>query len=410
MLGAQTPAEHLSAATQAGGSGTGAGPSTHGKARQRKRQASRRSARTRRNKAVRRHVKACKHKRRCHKGKTPVGGTGPEAGGGPTSGAPGTPTPPGGEGGGEGLPGPVNPAEPLRLFSTASVFNELLPADPPLASGSSAIVAGFQHQIATHQGHMVINTTEWSTPVYTVPAGAPTVAIVGQSSICPRPGGVFAGFQAQIEAVPLPASALPAGGTDKEVVVWQPSTGRLWELWRVVKEGGRWTACWGGEIENAMSSDGVFPAPFGAGASGLSLLGGQIHIEDLERGSINHALEVLLPDTRSGTFVWPADRTDGESTASDAIPEGTRLRLSPSLDLSALHLSPPALAIASAIQRYGMIVGDTAGDVALSAQDPTPLTSEGGANPYDTLLPAPYDTLDSVPWDRLEVISPAFHG
>ncbi len=257
---------------------------------------------------------------------------------------------------------------------------------------------------------MVINTTEWSTPVYTVAADTPTIALVGQSSICPRPGGVFSGFQAQIEAVPLPSSALPAAGTDKEVVVWQPSTGHLWELWRVVKEAGLWTACWGGEIDSAMTSDGVFPAPFGAGASGLSLLGGQIHIEDLEHGAINHALEVLLPHTKAGEFVWPADRTDGESNATDAIPEGTRLRLNPGLDLSSLHLSAPGLVIATALQRYGMIVGNTAGSVALSAQDPTPLMSEGRANPYKSLLPAPFDTLDSVPWNELEVISPAFRG
>lgn len=318
--------------------------------------------------------------------------------------------PPGGEGGGEGQPGPASPAEPLRLFSAGSVFNKQLPGSPPLAGDSAAIVTAFRHQIETHQGKVVINTTSWSTPVYTVAGNAPTVAIFGENTTCPRPGGIFAGFQAQIQAVPLPASAVPAAGTDKEVIVWQPATGHLWELWRVIGEGGRWTACWGGEIENANTSDGVLPAPFGAGASGLSLLGGQIHIEDLEHGAINHALEVLLPDTKSGEFVWPADRTDGTSQAGDAIPEGTRLRLSPSLELSTLHLSAPALAIATAIQHYGMIVGDTAGDVALSAQDPTPLIREGKANPYDHLLPSPYDTLDTIPWERLEVVSPAYTG
>ncbi len=117
-----------------------------------------------------------------------------------------------------------------------------------------------------------------------------------------------------------------------------------------------------------------------------------------------------MPDTAAGEFVWPADRTDGNTKGGDAIPEGTRLRLPASLDLSTLHLSASGLAIASAIQRYGMIVADTAGSVALSAQDPSPLIAEGHPNPYNTLLPNPYDTLDSVPWEKLEVVSPAYHG
>jgi hypothetical protein len=178
----------------------------------------------------------------------------------------------------------------------------------------------------------------------------------------------------------------------------------------VLPEGGHWTACWGGEITNARTSDGIFPAPFGAGASGLSLLGGQIHLEDLEHGVINHALEVLMPDTANKTFVWPADRTDGTSSAADAIPEGTHLRLNPNLKLSSLHLSAPALEIATAVQRYGIFVADTAGAVALSAQDPSPLMHEGQANPYPALLGNPYTVLEAIPWADLEAVSPSYRG
>ncbi len=300
--------------------------------------------------------------------------------------------------------------ESLRLFASGSVFNQPLGATSPIASNSAALVSALTNQIKRYYGHVVINTTEWSAPVYVVARNAPTIALVGESSICPRPGGVFSGFQGQIEAVPLPTDAMPAAGADKEVIVWQPSTGHLWELWRVLEESGRWTACWGGEIVDAYTSNGIFPAPFGAGASGLSLFGGQIHLEDLEHGVIDHALEVSVPETARSGFVWPADRTDGASSSADAIPEGTRFRLNPKLDLSALHLSPPALEIATAIKRYGMIVGDTAGAVALQAQDTTPLIQAGAPNPYDALLGNPYDVLDAIPWSQLEVVSPAYHG
>jgi hypothetical protein len=408
--GAQSPA---AASRPLGTSNAGVGSGAKGPERR-----VRRSALKRRAHAKRSAKAGCKRTHSCHKPKRPPkpkSGSGSESGSGGSSNpeAPTNPLQPpfgGSPFPSEAVPGPASPSEPLRLFSAQSVFNEQLPANPPLASNSAAIVSSFTQQVAKYQGKVVVNTTEWSAPVYVVPAGAPTVAMVGESSICSRPEGVFAGFQSQIEAVPIPAAAVPAAGTDKELVIWQPSTGHLWELWRALKESGHWTACWGGEIADATSSDGILPAPFGAGASGLSLLGGQIHLEDLERGSINHALEILLPDTAANTFVAPANRTDGASKAADAIPEGTRLRLSPSLDLSTLHLSAAGLEIATAIQRYGMIVGDTSGSVALSAQDPSPLMREGAANPYSKLLPNPYDTLDAVPWNRLEVVSPSYRG
>ena len=290
------------------------------------------------------------------------------------------------------------------------MFNQQLGSSPPLAPDSQQLVNDFLSQVSKYQGHVVINTTSWSAPVYVVGANQPTITMFGESSICPRPEGVWSAFTEQIAAVPIPTNALPAAGSDKELIIYQPSTGHLWELWRALQENNHWTACWGGEITNAHTSNGIFPAPFGAGASGLSLLGGQIHLEDLEHAAINHALEILIPDTAKETYVWPADRTDGTSTATDAIPEGTRFRLNPNLNLTTLHLTPAALTIATAIQHYGIIVADTAGAVALTAQDTTPIINENKPNPYNTLLPNPRTTLDSIPWNQLQAVSPDWHG
>ncbi|HST54677.1 MAG TPA: hypothetical protein VLJ42_02130 [Solirubrobacteraceae bacterium] len=296
----------------------------------------------------------------------------------------------------------------LRLFSPGSVFNKALGSTPALASNSAQLVSAFNHQVRDHYGHVVINTTQWSSPVYVVAANAPTVAFFGQSSICARPEGVFSGFQSQIQAIPVPPDAIPAAGTDHDLIIWQPSTGHEWELWRTQNDSERWSACWGGQIADARTSSGIMAAPFGVSASGLSILGGQIHLEDLQHATIDHALEVSLPDTASSGFVWPANRTDGTSNDADSIPEGTRLRLKPALNLGALHLNPVALAVATAVQRYGMIVSDTAGAVALQAQDPTPLMRAGQPNPYDALLGSdPYGVLNAIPWDQLQVVSPS---
>jgi hypothetical protein len=264
--------------------------------------------------------------------------------------------------------------------------------------------------VQTYDGHVVINTTEWSAPVYTVPANATTTTVVARNSTCPRSEGIFQPFAQDMSAVPIPAGAQAAKGTDEDMVVWQPSSGHEWELWRAQQEGGQWTACWGGEFQDAHTSEGVLPEPLGVSAAGLSILAGQIHLEELQQGTITHALEVTMPDTAASAFVWPANRTDGTSDDAYSIPEGTRFRLKPSVNLSSLHLNSAALEIATAIQRYGMIVADTAGAVALEAQDPTPLMREGKPNPYTTLLSdGPYETLNAVPWGDLEVVSPSYH-
>jgi hypothetical protein len=298
---------------------------------------------------------------------------------------------------------------PLRLFSSQSFFNEALPAAVPQAPESAQLVADFTHQVQEYYGHVVINTTEWSSPVYTVPADEPTTTVIPHNATCPRPEGIFQPFAQAVSAVPIPAGAQAAKGTDEDMIVWQPSSGHEWELWRAQVEGGQWTACWGGELQDARTSAGVFSAPLGVSASGLSILAGQIHLEELQHGQIEHALEVSLPDTAADGFVWPANRTDGESHDAYAILEGTRFRLKASLNLASLHLDPTALAVATAVPRYGMIVSDTAGAVALQAQDPTPLMREGKPNPYGALLGAsPYDVLDAIPWSELEVVSPGY--
>jgi hypothetical protein len=43
------------------------------------------------------------------------------------------------------------------------------------------------------------------------------------------------------------------------------------------------------------------------------------------------------------------------------VPEGIVLRIKPSVNLRAKHLSPAALVIARALKRYGGIIGDNSG-------------------------------------------------
>jgi hypothetical protein len=44
-----------------------------------------------------------------------------------------------------------------------------------------------------------------------------------------------------------------------------------------------------------------------------------------------------------------------------APPEGARIRIKPSIDLSTFDLSPQAMTIARALQEYGAVIGDQSG-------------------------------------------------
>ena len=224
------------------------------------------------------------------------------------------------------------PLAPVRFFSSSSFWNEPVSAGAPLDPTSGEVVGAFDAEVAAEEQAEKgpsINTTKWSVPVYTVPADQPTVRVkLGGAS--PEPA-----LRSAWSAVPLPSNAQPAAGTDKHLAVWQPSTGRLWEFWRLVHGAEGWYASWGGAMQNVSSNPGVYGPEawpgakpwWGVWASSLSIVGGLITLEDLELGQIDHALLMSIPEVRAGVYASPAQRTDGKSTNPLSLPEGAHLRL-----------------------------------------------------------------------------------
>jgi hypothetical protein len=243
--------------------------------------------------------------------------------------------------------------------------------------------------------------------VYTVPADQAKVPVTLDTS-----GAGSADELAQVfkQGVPIPRGAKAASGSDQHMVVWQPDTDTMWEFWHAQQVNGTWHARWGGRMTHVSTNAGYFsnPSDWGATATSLSLLGGLIGIRELESGHIDHALALALPHTAADVVAFPAQRTDGDIQAPGAIPEGTRFRINPHVNIASLHLPPIDRILAEAVQRYGMIVRDKAGAVALFAQDPTPL----GHNPYygahglfDDISPA--NIMRYFPWKYVQAVKPA---
>jgi hypothetical protein len=308
------------------------------------------------------------------------------------------------------------PAEtaPFRFFAATSFWNAPIPSNASLDPNSAPIVAALdadEEAEARAKHGPAINSKAWSVPIYTVPAGQPTVRVTLVNA-------TSAALQTAWAAVPLPSGALPAVGTDAQLVVWQPSTDRMWEFWRLEEVGGAWQASWGGAMQDVSGNYGVYGPEswpgstkwWGSSASSLPIVGGLITLEDLERGVINHALALAVPDTRYGAYASPAMRTDGGSTEPSSLPEGAHLRLDPTLDLAALHLPHFTLMLAEAAQRYGIFVRDTAPNLAFYAQDPIPTGKEPyeGAHGYFEGQ-SPASLLASFPWSHLQLLKMELH-
>jgi hypothetical protein len=300
--------------------------------------------------------------------------------------------------------GAVAPLPAQAYFARDSVWSAPTPTPTRVDPESARLVAALRRQATTIGTGFA--TTSWSVPVFRVPADHPCVRVTIDNG--------NRDLQKAFECVPVPPRARPADGTDAHLVIHQPSRDRMWEMFKAVKLADGWHARYGGRMLGMSRSPGYYRDRFdadgtvrerrwwGATATSLPLLGGLITFRDLRRGVIDHAVAMAVPRVLQGWMAFPARRSDGKYLDDWAIPEGTRFRLDPALDVDALAAPPIVKMIARAAQRYGLIVRDGGGAVSVYGQDPTP----SGTTAWDEALGGMrrYEVLQSFPFDRLEVV------
>lgn len=305
------------------------------------------------------------------------------------------------------MPAPVLRSAPgPRLFAPTSIWNQPVdtaPVDPSSSRLVQALAAEATREQAARIGPWINHE-----PSLRVGRTQPTVRVA--LDVAAEYGRTL---QQAFAQVPLPDDARPGVDSDHELSLWQPSTDRLWDFWRLRRTpAGTWRAAWGGAMSRVSQNPGwfgrgVWPGAqddWGATASGFPVEAGMIHPEELKRGHIDHALAVALPAPRSHCRALPAQRTDGTDPGPDAIPEGARLRLDPKLDVSRLGLPRATEIIARAAQRYGMVVRDkTDHAIAFFASSP----AAPRADPYPLLFDglSPRLLLEGFPWARLQVVN-----
>jgi hypothetical protein len=297
---------------------------------------------------------------------------------------------------------------PPRLFGADSFWNRRLGADAPVDPASPSLVAALTAEIAREQAATIGPWISgvFTSPLYRVTRSQRRVRV----SIDERTSPGAAALRRAMAHVPIPRHAQPASGPDRHMTIWQPSTDTMWELYRARRRADGWHANWGGAIRHVSKSRGYYSPSawpgatynWGGTASSLPVTGGTIMAAELAAGLIDHALALNVPASRAGVFSWPAQRTDGTGSAT-TLPEGARLRLDPSLDISSLGLPKLARMIARAAQRYGIVVRDQTGHATtFFVQNPAQLP----ARPYDALYRGrtPAQLLARFPWNRLQVL------
>ncbi|MFI5509281.1 hypothetical protein ACIA48_17580 [Mycobacterium sp. NPDC051804] len=273
-------------------------------------------------------------------------------------------------------------------FSPSSPWRQELPSNPPIDPGSAAMIAAVQPEPALYA-----NLVEFGIPIYETDSNTPSHAVnctVVDFGECP-----FDGWQ-----VLIPDAAVPNSGSDGVLVTVDESRAISFEFWRAVKSGNKWSTSFG--AVNSLSGSGWGGAATGSGASRLA---GVIRLEEIAAGVIPHVL-ALQTSNACNTFRPPALKSDGDSTRADCLPEGARLQLDPSLDLSKLNLSAGEMAVATAMQRFGGYVMDVSGaPLSVSFElDTNAAPGTLGTVYQDAGFRWDYDAMERIPWDKLRVL------
>jgi hypothetical protein len=154
---------------------------------------------------------------------------------------------------------------------------------------------------------------------------------------------------------PIPRKVHIEGGGDRHALLIDRSRCRLYELYALRRESGRWHAG-SGAIWNLRRFKARPRGWTSADAAGLPIFP---LLARPGKGPIRHALRVTVSESRNA-FVWPA-RHQASDRSDPSLPRmGERLRLKKSVKLS--QFPPQARRIAKAMQVYGLIVADNGSD------------------------------------------------
>ena len=275
-----------------------------------------------------------------------------------------------------------------RPFSPTSFWNRPIGSSPRYSPRD----AGMSRYMAQNARNPNITLHAWGVSVAEVRPSDPTFNVPCTRYTCTL--SAFGAFQ-------IPLTAQPDPSNDGHLAVYDPATQREWGMWQAKRGDGSWSASAGAAV--SMTGDGVAPSRTQSGnAANFPMLGGIIRPEEILQGHIDHALVFMMPGVGEGRPVCPATHNAGSATDPDALREGQKVQLDPSVNVDALNIPAWQKTIARAMQQYGMYLRDGSGSMAVLAENPLSRGYDAWASlGLGGLASA---SLAGIPWDRFHVI------
>ncbi len=290
-----------------------------------------------------------------------------------------------------GLAGSAAIAAPLPGARNCAVFPPDNPwnrrvDDLPVAANSTAVIASIGPEKTMHAD---FGSGLWEGG----PIGIPITTV---SSTQKRSAVSFEyADESDRGPYPIPAGVKIEGGPqadgDRHALIVDRDRCRLYELFALRRQGGRWTAGSGAIWD--LRSNRLRPSGWtSADAAGLPILPGLARYDEVARGRIDHALRFTVSRTRRA-YVWPARHFASSEADASLPPMGLRLRLKRSYDIS--RFPRQSRVVLQALKQYGMVVADNGSDWYVSGA-PDPRWSNDDLH-----------SLHTVPGSAFEVVDPA---
>jgi hypothetical protein len=266
------------------------------------------------------------------------------------------------------------------VFPATNAWNQEIASTPlhPLSS-----------QIISHLGASNLHPDFGENPLY----GIPFVVVPSTQPLVPITYGLY-GDESDPGPFPIPLDAPieGGGGGDSHVLVLQQQTCQLYELFAARRTASGWFADSGAKFDLLTGA----PRPIGwtsADAAGLPILPGLVRYDEVAAGVIDHAIRVTFSQTQTG-FIPPASHSASNKTDPTLPAMGMRFRLSAGFNVAAL--TGQAKVIATAMQRYGLIVADNGSNWFFQGA-PNPGWNDDDLNQLKSIPGTAFEVVDTGP-------------
>lgn len=289
-----------------------------------------------------------------------------------------------------------------RPYSGSSPWNVPISASATTSPQSAQLTATMMPDPTTK---LTSDPTQYTFPVYYVDNSTPLVTVSpwGWYSNVTDNGTTLLNQRAGTVKVPVPPEAMPANGTDGQVIIINRDTGEEWNAWQFGRQAdgsltaanvGRYNIAW-----NAVPPADSLGNPWWLRGAGIPYLAGLIRPCEIAQGRIDHALAFAYPGT-TNQFHYPATKADGDTPIGAGMPEGSRLQLDPTLtetQIRAWNCTGACLTIAKALQTYGMYLIDGSGR-------PKIMTEYEATAKWNGTLTA--NTASPIPLNKFRLLTP----